>query len=82
LPGRRCHQLEAEGIPPEPSRYDLPSELRGSQVCDIEEPAIGGRGTLSVEHWAMRIAGRWYQGFAVAVTDPEQSWVEHERSPL
>jgi F420H(2)-dependent quinone reductase len=28
---------------------------------------------------AIRIAGRWYQGHAVAVMDPEQSRIEHER---
>jgi hypothetical protein len=28
---------------------------------------------------AMRIAGRWHQGRAVVIADPEQSQVEHQR---
>lgn len=61
-------------------RYSTPvSYVREGDTSYVTTGDRWSRNLIGGAPVAMRIAGRWYQGHAVVIADPEQSQVEHER---
>jgi F420H(2)-dependent quinone reductase len=61
-------------------RYSTPvSYVREGNTAYVTTGDRWSRNLVDGAPVAMRIAGRWTQGVAVALTDPEQSFIEHER---
>jgi hypothetical protein len=61
-------------------RYSTPvAYVREGSTCYVTTGDRWWRNLVGGAPVAMRIAGRWQQGNAVALTDAEQSRAEHER---